>query len=80
MYINFLLFFLSYLQYLWLVKEKGVQEWLFEECRQIASIKFNVKDIEHAHHCVSSLAECLHVSINPKMTASPYIGPAIMLM
>ena len=53
---------MNILQFIKELNEKGIQENIFNDCKKITSIKFDVKDVEHAHVSVTNLSECLHVS------------------
>ena len=47
-------------QYLKLVKEKGIEEWVFEEFKNIHNMQFRFKDKERPQNYVSSTASRLH--------------------
>lgn len=59
-------------QYLNMLREKGPQQWVHEECRDLDAMKFRFKDKERASAYVTKLCHQLHVSLYDRFTSLSY--------
>ncbi|XP_022253443.1 insulin-degrading enzyme-like, partial [Limulus polyphemus] len=60
-------------QYINMLKKVGPQQWIYEECRDIAAMTFRFKDRERPQSLVCDLAEMLHMYPIEDVLSGPYL-------
>ncbi|XP_076308148.1 insulin-degrading enzyme-like [Tachypleus tridentatus] len=60
-------------QYINMLEKVGPQQWIYEECRDVAAMTFRFKDRERPQSFVCDLAEMLHIYPIEDVLSGPYL-------